>query len=119
MQTHPGDATNNQVLAELAKLNGRFDGLEGRFNGFEEGQKGLIERVDDLTEAIQDFASDVDKRFNEVDQRFNRLETDMTKVKATMVTKDYLDEKLAIHHSDLVLRMQKEDQKTLEMARGR
>lgn len=64
----------------------------------------------EILEAIQSFSE-------HVDGRLNRLETDVTKIKATMVTKDYLDEKLAIHHSDLVLRMQKEDKKTLELAR--
>lgn len=48
-----------------------------------------IESVQEsLHEVIQEFATHADERFDRVDRR-------MTKIEATMVTKDYLDNKLA------------------------
>ncbi|OGG49747.1 hypothetical protein A3C18_01020 [Candidatus Kaiserbacteria bacterium RIFCSPHIGHO2_02_FULL_54_11b] len=58
----------------------------------------------EILEAIQTFSSSVDQRFDRVDQRLDRVE-------ATMVTKDYLDEKLADLRGDLVVLTRKEDAK--------
>ena len=57
----------------------------------------------EILEAIQTFSSSVDQRFDRVDQRLDRVE-------ATMVTKDYLDEKLADLRGDLVVLTRKEDE---------
>jgi len=64
----------------------RFDGVDKRFDG-------------------------VDKRFDGVDKRFDGIEKRLTKVEATMVTKDYLDDKLADLKGDLTVLMRKEDTK--------
>lgn len=58
----------------------------------------------EILEAINEFATNTD-------QRFNKVEKDLTYVKATMVTKDYLDGKLADLRGDLVVLMRKEDTK--------
>ena len=42
---------------------------------------------------------------------FNELKSDVTRIKALMVTKDYLDEKLADLRGDLVVLTRKEDTK--------
>ena len=75
-------------------------------------------RFDDLETAINDFASHVedrfervDKRFDGVDKRFDGIETRLDKIEATMVTKDYLDDKLADLRGDLVVLIRKEDNK--------
>jgi len=61
-------------------------------------------QISDLTEVINTFSSAVDDRFDKIDNRFNKIE-------ATMVTKDYLDEKLADLSGDLVVLLRKEDRK--------
>lgn len=58
----------------------------------------------EILEAINEFSNRVDEKFVEVDKRFNKIE-------ATMVTKDYLDDKLADLRGDLVILMRKEDTK--------
>jgi len=58
----------------------------------------------DIIEVIQVFATHVDGRFDGIEQR-------LTKVEATMVTKDYLDDKLADLRGDLTILMRKEDTK--------
>jgi uncharacterized protein YydD (DUF2326 family) len=58
----------------------------------------------DILDAINEFSGQVDQRFEGVDQRFQRIESQM-------VTKDYLDEKMADMRGDLVVLTRKEDQK--------
>lgn len=86
----------------------------------------------ELLEAIHLFAASVDKRFDEVDKRFqevdNRFESSdkqflsinkqfesidkqFHQIRSTMVTKDYLDDKLADLRGDITLLMRKEDTK--------
>jgi hypothetical protein len=68
--------------------------VQETFNPFvEEVRSGFDEirtRFDELLSAIHAFAHSVDQRFDVVDKRLSRVE-------ATMVTKDYLDNKLADH----------------------
>lgn len=70
----------------------------------------------DVLDAINNFAQSVDERFvgiderfdridgklNGVDSRFDRLELEIGKIKATMVTKAYLDTKMFQMRGDLV-----------------
>jgi len=72
----------------------------------------------DILEAVNKFATSVDKRFDGVDKRFDGvdkrfdgLESRVTKIEATMVTKDYLDDKLGDLKGDIVILMRKEDRK--------
>jgi hypothetical protein len=72
----------------------------------------------DILEAIQDFSTHVDgqfekvdKRFGQADNRFDGIEQRLAKVEATMVTKDYLDDKLGDLRGDLTILMRKEDTK--------
>ena len=45
----------------------------------------------EVAKVIED---NVDPRFDAIDERFERLEGRVGKIEATMVTKDYLDDKL-------------------------
>ena len=65
--------------------------------------------------AINEFSSRVDERFDKVDERFDNLEGRVGKIEATMVTKDYLDDKLADLRGDLVVLMRKEDTKVVKL----
>ncbi len=56
----------------------------------------------DVLDAINNFAERVEERFTGINQRFNRLESDVGKIKATMVTKDYLDTRMLQLRGDLV-----------------
>ena len=60
--------------------------------------------TNELLEAINIFSSNVD-------ERFDRLENRVTKIEATMVTKDYLDEKLGDLRGDIVVMLRKGDRK--------
>lgn len=47
--------------------------------------------------------SQIDQRFEEVDKRFDEVDKRFTRIEATLVTKDYLDDKIADLRGDLVL----------------
>lgn len=80
---------------------------------------------EEILNAINAFATSVDQRFEEVgrefksvdqrfegiDRRFERIEFDIDEIKSTMVTKDYLDEKISDLRGDLVVLVRKEDTK--------
>ncbi|MFA6306229.1 MAG: hypothetical protein WCV70_00330 [Patescibacteria group bacterium] len=62
----------------------------------------------EILEAINEFST-------RVDERFDRLEGRVGKIEATMVTKDYLDDKLGDLRGDLVVLMRKEDTKMIKL----
>lgn len=53
----------------------------------------------------------MDKRFESMDKRFDAMDKRLTRVESLMVTKDYLDDKLADLKGDLVVLTRKEDTK--------
>ena len=76
----------------------------------------------EILEAINSFANDTEKRFDKVDQRFDKVESDVSELKSDvgtlkdqMVTKDYLDDKLADLKGDLIILIKKEDKKLGEL----
>jgi len=69
----------------------------------------------EILEAINEFSNRVDDKFDKVDERFDKLEGRVGKIEATMVTKDYLDDKLVDLRGDLVVLMRKEDTKMIKL----
>ena len=66
---------------------------------------------EEILTAISDFANHTEKRFDGIETRLGGVETRLDKIEATMVTKDYLDDKLADLRGDLVIMLRKEDTK--------
>jgi len=95
--------TNQQVLdeikgfirTEIGGLNTKFDGLETRFTGLETKFNDLAANQDLILAAVNDFSTSVDTRLDRVEGR-------LVKVESTMVTKDYLDEKISSLRGDLI-----------------
>lgn len=82
---------DNMVMrGEFGELKGEVEGLKGEFGELKGEVKGL------RTE-FNEFRSDVSKR--------------LTRVEATMVTKSYLDDKLADLKGDLIEKMRKQESK--------
>lgn len=69
------------------------------------------QKIDRLALAVKEGLDGVDAQLKAVDERFDRVESDITVVKTTMVTKDYLDEKLADLKGDLILKLRKTNEK--------
>lgn len=84
----------------LVLINDSFTGLEGRFEGIDKRFDGIDKRFDGI-----------DKRFDGIDKRFEGIDKRFDKIEATMVTKDYLDDKLCDLRDDLTRLMFKGDVK--------
>ncbi|MEK7084656.1 MAG: hypothetical protein AAB932_05460 [Patescibacteria group bacterium] len=72
----------------------------------------------DILTSINEFATNVEENFvelktdvKELKQRMSKVEVDITQIKNVMVTKSYLDDKLADLRGDLTVLMRKEDTK--------
>lgn len=74
-----------------------------------------LEAVHLLSEQMEQRFTQVDERFEQVDLRFQSLESKVTGVESQMVTKTYLDDKLADLRGDLTLLTRQEDQKLLSL----
>jgi predicted nuclease with TOPRIM domain len=77
----------------------------------EESKNEILEAINEFSSKVDERFDKVDERFDKVDERFDNLEGRVGKIEATMVTKDYLDEKMADLRGDLVVLMRKEDTK--------
>jgi hypothetical protein len=65
----------------------------------------------EILEAIHTFAGSVDQRFDKIELEMGSMKQEMGSMKAQMVTKDYLDDKLADLRGDLMVIARKSDQK--------
>ncbi len=98
------EPTNGEILGAVTALATRIEQVEGN-----------------TLEAIHDLAQSMDERFQEVHAEIGGMKSEIggmkseiggmkveiRSMKAVMVTKDYLDEKLADHHSDIVNHVKK------------
>jgi hypothetical protein len=80
--------------------------------------QNVLNTVQDVLSTVNAFSTHVDKRFDgvegrldKVEGRLDKVEGRLTKIESTMVTKDYLDEKLSDLKGDLVVLVRKEDRK--------
>lgn len=75
----------------------------------------------EILEAMSVFATHVDSRMDKMATKedLQNLQSEFSKLKATVVTKGYLDDKLADHHADLARIMRKEDEKVIAMMKGK
>ncbi len=67
--------------------------------------------VNDLAQKTEEKFEKIDSRFEKIDSRFEKIDKQLIEIKSTMVTKDYLDDKLADLKGDMVVLMRKEDTK--------
>lgn len=76
----------------------------------------------EILEAINEFSTKIDEKFVKIDEQFVKIDGQFVKVgqrfdkiEANMVTKDYLDNKLADLRGDLVVLTRKEDTKMIKL----
>lgn len=99
MQVNPNnhEPTNQDIIEVLHefsnKVDARFESMDTRFDKMD----GRMDKMDSRLDMVEG-------RLDKIDGRLNTIE-------ATMVTKDYLDEKLADLRGDLVVLTRKEDTK--------
>lgn len=99
MKTSPNDVSNQEILNELRKMDTRIGSVE---NSNQE-----------IIEALHAFAGSVDERFDRLETRMDKSEFRLNRVESQMVTKDYLDDKLADQYSKLIEHTDKRIEKAL------
>src|SRR5512133_2953064 len=83
---------NDELRTGQDELRGSIKSLESGQDEMRGSIKSLEKGQEEIHEIIQEFST-------HIDHRFDRLEGRVGKIEATMVTKDYLDDKLAEHGS--------------------
>ncbi len=100
MKTSPNDVSNQEIFNKLDQLSLKIDGVGSSLN----------EKIDgvhaETLEAIHELSS-------QTDVRFCAMEREQARVRAVMVTKDYLDDKLARQYSDIVQHTRREIEKAM------
>ena len=81
------------------------------------GLDEVKEATGQILEAIGHFSNVVDGRLNRADGRFDKIDQRLDKIEATMVTKDFLTEKLSDLKGDLAILVRKEDHKLAELVK--
>ena len=98
------EVSTADILKAIQSLEVRFDGLEGRFDGLEVRFDGLEGRFDGLGMKMEELHTEAMEAIQllstSTDERFTGIEKDVKKIQAEMVTKDYLDRKLADKEMD-------------------
>ncbi|MBI5654082.1 hypothetical protein HZC53_00280 [Candidatus Uhrbacteria bacterium] len=69
----------------------------------------LSDKMDDGFEKVNSRIGGLDARVNSLDSKTTSLESRLGRIEATMVTKNYLDDKLGDLKGDMVSMMRKED----------
>lgn len=99
------DLSKTELLDAINKLSDRF----------EEKSVKLEETAQDTLLAVHEFSKSVDERFEKLENDVNTVKDDVMTVKdevhvvkSTMVTKNYLDEKLSDLRGDLSVFIRKE-----------
>jgi hypothetical protein len=92
MKISPNDVSNREILTTLKKL---------------------AQGVDDIKESQVEILEVVQETSSQTDARIMLLESRMTRVESRMVTKDYLDDKLADQYSKIVAHTDKRIEKAL------
>lgn len=69
----------------------------------------------EILEAINEFATNTEQRFNKIEGEIKGIKGDIGGIKATMVTKDYLDSKLFDLRGDIISVIRKEDIKMAKL----
>ncbi len=89
----------------LEAINGYADKIEVRLIGVE----GAVNRLDDRLTGVEGAVNRLDVRLTGVEGAVDRLGVRLTRVESLMVTKDYLDDKMADLRGDVLTVLRKED----------
>ena len=67
--------------------------------------------IADVLEAVNEASTKTEKRFQGIDTRLDGIDGRLDKIESTMVTKDFLEDKLADLKGDIIVELRSEDRK--------
>lgn len=121
MKTSSGDVSNQEILQELRKHTERFDKIDFRLDGIDSRLDRMDSRFDGVDSRLGAFEASQHEILEATNELASTLETRMVsfereqaRMRSNMVTKEYLDDKMADLHSDLVRYTKKELEKALK-----
>ncbi len=97
------DARFDKQDEVFAKQDARFDKQDERFATHDARFDEIDQKFQDVLEAINTFATHVEERLDGHDRQFVTMQLQMNKIQNTMVTKDFLENKLADFKGELVV----------------
>ena len=118
-----------EILEAIGSLAVKVGSLDTKVGSLADSQASLAAKVDSLansqdslTAKVDSLATAQEETFREVmetmnsfatdtEERFERLEKDVGMIKATMVTRDYIDVSIGKSYGDAVAMVRKEDDK--------
>lgn len=113
MKTSPNDVSNARILEEMQKLHASDTEI----------RKELRETTGEILEVLGAFSDKVDERFEKVEGEIagikremvtkEELKSEIDRLKTTMITKGFLEDKLADFHSDIIQHTRKEIERAM------
>lgn len=67
--------------------------------------------IQDVLNVLNHFSTHTDGQFSSIDEQFEKVHSEIATIKSSMVTKDYLDDKLSDLKGELISTIRREDQK--------
>jgi len=104
-------ASQQEMRGTQDEMKESIQELRDSVTDVQDSQKEIRESIKDFQVTQQDTLEALHEFSTHVDDRFERVETRLNRVEATMVTKDYLDRKLAEERSDGGMMHRKTDSK--------
>ena len=77
--------------------------------------EAVSESTREILEVMQHYAKGVDEKFEAIDEKFVSIDERFDRIEATMVTKSYLDDKIADLRGELVVLTRHEDTKVVTL----
>jgi predicted nucleic acid-binding Zn-ribbon protein len=101
---HNEEPTNNDILEAInsyaTNTDRRLEKIECRLDGIDNRLDGIDNRLDGI-----------DNRLDGIDNRLDGMNSRLMRVESQMVTKEYLDDKLADLKGDILTILRKEDRR--------
>ncbi len=113
MKTSPNDVSNADILIELKQLHASDQRIQEELQKLSATDLEIREELASLHESDSEILEALGTFAEKVDERFDKIESDANKLQATVVTKGYLDDKLADFHSDIIQHTRKEIEKAM------
>jgi len=89
---------------QFKRIDKRFEQVDKRFEQVDKRFEQVDKQFEQVFTVMHEYAMSVDVRFDKVHEELNRMKNDM-------VTKEYLDNKLADLRGDMVVLTRKENEK--------
>jgi tetrahydromethanopterin S-methyltransferase subunit G len=115
MYMNEKETNEEKFNARLDITDQKIDDVLNAVNQFASHTEERFQKIDTRLDGMDKRFDGMDKRFDRVDGRLDGVDDRMDRMETTMVTKDYLDDKLADLKGDIITVVRKEDTKVVAL----